>query len=247
MRVENITPYDSAASKHEQIKEAFNAIAPRYDRLNRVLSLGIDIGWRKRALRYLSACAPARVLDVATGTADMAIMAAQALPTAFVEGIDLSGAMIAIGRAKIERTGVAQRVKLLEGDALSLPFADGSFDAVISAFGVRNFADITTGLREMRRVLKPGGLIVILELSRPERFPMRQLFRVYMRFVMPLMSRMFSRHKREYRYLPASIMHVPQGAEMLAMLRAADFVECERQKYTGGVCSCYIGRNGTCI
>lgn len=242
MRVEKVTPYNSPTGKHEQIREAFNAIAPRYDRLNRVLSGGVDVMWRKRALHLLCAHAPARLLDVATGTADMAIMAAQALPHVAVTGVDLSAAMLAIGRTKAARANVSQRLTLLEGDALCLPFATGSFDAVVSAFGVRNFADIAAGLREMRRVLKPDGLLIILELSRPERFPMRQLFKGYMRLAMPLLSRLFSRHRREYRYLPASIMYVPQGSEMLDMLHAADFSTCHRQIYSGGICSCYTAK-----
>ncbi|MDD4174530.1 MAG: ubiquinone/menaquinone biosynthesis methyltransferase, partial [Kiritimatiellae bacterium] len=198
MSVESVTPYDSGASKREQITQAFDVIAHRYDRLNRILSLGIDGGWRRRALRLLAQDAPPdRVLDVATGTADFAILAARLLPRARITGIDLSAGMLASGRAKVLRAQLCDRIDLVRGDGLALPFADASFDAVTAAFGVRNFESIPAGLAEMRRVLAPGGRVVILELSQPEHAPMRPLFRFYLRAVMPLLGRLFSGHARE--------------------------------------------------
>lgn len=245
MSVESITPYNSGERKREQITQAFDVIAHRYDRLNRILSFGIDSGWRRRALRLLvqDQPPPERVLDVATGTADFAILAARRLPRARITGIDLSAGMLATGRAKIERAKLCDRIDLVHGDCLELPFADGSFDAVTVAFGVRNFENIAAGLAEMRRVLAPGGRVVILELSQPERMPMRALFRLYLRGVMPLLGRLFSGHVQEYRYLPASIEQVPQGQVMLDLLCAAGFDACHSTCYTFGICSCYTGKN----
>ena len=241
MNVEHVTPYDSGEGKRIQIERAFDTIAHRYDRLNRLMSFGIDVLWRRRALRLLQPDSPARLLDVATGTADFAIHAARRVPHVQVTGIDLSEGMLRIGRAKVANAKLDSRITLIVGDCLSLPFADGTFDAVTVAFGVRNFEDIPAGLAEMRRVVKPGGRVVILELSQPERFPMRPLFRFYLKTVMPLMGKLFSGHAKEYRYLPASIEHVPQGEAMLALLRTAGFSDCRRQTYTFGICSCYTG------
>jgi demethylmenaquinone methyltransferase/2-methoxy-6-polyprenyl-1,4-benzoquinol methylase len=246
MNVEHITPYDSGERKRLQMTRAFDIIAHRYDRLNRILSFGIDLGWRRRALRLLAGGAPedrpAHLLDVATGTADFAIMAARRLPRARLTGIDLSEGMLRAGRAKVAAAKLDARIALASGDGLALPYADGTFDAVTSAFGVRNFEDIPAGLAEMRRVLCPGGRVLILELSQPEHFPMRPLFRFYMRTLMPLLSGFLSGHAREYRYLPASITHVPQGEAMLALLRTAGFSDCRRETYTFGICSCYTAQ-----
>jgi demethylmenaquinone methyltransferase/2-methoxy-6-polyprenyl-1,4-benzoquinol methylase len=185
---------------------------------------------------------PARLLDVATGTADFAMLAARRLPQTRITGIDLSEGMLRAGRAKVAAARLDDRIALESGDSLALPYADGIFDAVTAAFGVRNFEDIPNGLAEVRRVLKPGGRVVILELSQPARFPMRPLFHLYMRTVMPALGGLLSGHAQEYRYLPASIAHVPQGDAMLALLRAAGFADCACETYTFGICSCYTGR-----
>lgn len=242
MSVESITPYNNGQRKREQITQAFDVLAHRYDRLNRCLSLGIDLHWRRRALRHLRDAAPAHVLDVATGTADLAIMAARMLPQTHVTGIDLSESMLAVGRGKVQAAGLEKRITLAQGDGLTLPFPDATFDAATAAFGVRNFENLAAGFAELRRVLKPGGRAVILELSRPERQPARTLFRFYMRVLMPLIGRCLSGHAREYRYLPASIEHVPQGEAMLALLRDAGFTACRLERYTLGVCTCYTGQ-----
>ncbi|MDX9867526.1 MAG: bifunctional demethylmenaquinone methyltransferase/2-methoxy-6-polyprenyl-1,4-benzoquinol methylase UbiE [Kiritimatiellia bacterium] len=241
MKVEQITPYGSGEGKREQITRAFDAIAPGYDRLNRLLSFGLDLFWRRRALRLLRGAPPARVLDVATGTADFAIAAARRLPQARVTGIDLSEAMLTLGREKVRRAGLSARVSLHRGDTLALDFPDASFDAVTAAFGVRNFASLVDGFREMRRVLKPGGRVLLLELSRPERFPLRMLHDAYLRVAVPVIGRRVSGHAREYAYLPASIRQVPQGGAMLDLLRAAGFRETRCERYTGGICSAYCG------
>jgi len=241
MNVEKVTPYASGDSKRVQITQAFDTLAPRYDRLNRILSLGIDLYWRRRALRLLRHKPPARLLDVATGTADFALLAARRLPQTHITGIDLSENMLAIGRAKVKKANLDARISLQTGDCLASAIPDASFDAVTAAFGVRNFEDLAAGLREMLRVLKPGGRAVILELSEPERFLMRTLYRFYLRRVIPWVGRLLTGHAREYLYLPASIEQVPQGEAMLALLRNAGFTDCRRETYTSGICSCYTG------
>ncbi len=241
-RVEAVTPYASDESKREQITRAFDALARRYDRLNRILSLGLDLGWRRRALRHLCSEVPAHVLDVATGTADFAILAARRLPGSRITGIDLSDGMLAAGRKKVAAAGLDARVTLKTGDCLALDFPGATFDAATAAFGVRNFEDLGAGFAEIRRVLKPGGRVVILELSEPRAFPLRPLCRFYLRHAVPLVGRLLTGLAREYRYLPASIEQVPQGEAMLGLLRAAGFSECRFETYTFGLCSCYTGR-----
>lgn len=241
LKVETVTPYDTDERKRVQVTRAFDAIAGRYDRLNRVLSLGLDLGWRRRALRHLCAAAPAQVLDVATGTADFALMAARRLPQARVTGIDLSEGMLAAGRAKVAAAGLAGRVELMAGDSLALDFPDAAFEAVTVAFGVRNFENLAAGLAEIRRVLKPGGRVVILELAEPQAFPLRQLHRFYLRRWIPLAGRLLTGHAREYAYLPASVGSVPQGEAMLALLRGAGFADCGCERYSFGICACYTG------
>ena len=238
-RVEHVTPYDTDERKHVQIARAFDTLAHHYDLLNRVLSLGLDLGWRRRALRVLLGSQPARLLDVATGTADFAILAARRLPQTAVTGIDLSAGMLVIGRRKVAAAGLNARIALQLGDAQSLPFSDASFDAATAAFGVRNFENLAAGFAEIRRVLRPGGRAVILELSEPHAFPLRQLHRFYLRHWIPFVGRLLTRHAREYAYLPASVQQVPQGEEMLDLLRAAGFSECRCERYTFGICTCY--------
>ncbi len=241
MNVEKITPYASGESKRVQITQTFDVIANRYDRLNRVLSLGIDLLWRRKAIRLLRDDQPARLLDVATGTADFAIMAARRLPHALITGIDLSEGMLRIGRAKVTAAQLNERIQLQSGDCLSLDFADASFDAALAAFGVRNFENMASGFAELRRVIKPSGRLIILELSEPKVFPLRAFFRLYLHHIIPFAGRLLTGHTREYRYLPASIEQVPQGEAMLDLLRAADFEDCRCETYSFGICSCYSG------
>ena len=239
--VERVTPYASGANKRVQIAQAFDTIARRYDLMNRVLSLGLDPGWRRRALRLLRADPPARLLDVATGTADFAILAARSLPQSAVVGVDLSEGMLEAGRRKVSAAGLDARVALQPGDAQSLPFPDAAFDAATAAFGVRNFENLAAGFAEIRRVLKPGGRAVILELSAPRAFPLRQLHGFYLRHWIPFVGKLLTGHTREYTYLPASIEQVPQGEAMLDLLRGAGFADCRCECYTFGICSCYTG------
>ena len=242
MKVESVTPYASGASKRVQITHAFDALARRYDRLNRILSLGLDLGWRRRALRHLCAAPATSVLDVATGTADFAILAAQLLPLASITGIDLSEGMLEAGRNKVAAAGLGTRVTLRTGDCLALDFPNAAFGAVTVAFGVRNFENLAAGLAEIRRVVKPGGQVVILEFSEPRVFPLRPLYRFYLKRVLPFVGRLLTGLTNEYRYLPASIEQVPQGEAMLALLGEAGLTDCRLETYTFGICSCYTGR-----
>ena len=244
MSVEKITPYNSDEGKRAQITKAFNTLAHRYDRLNRILSLGLDSGWRRRALRLLRAAPPETLLDVATGTGDFAIQAGRLLPQTRIDGIDLSDAMLEIGRAKVATAKLGDRITLSAGDSLALTFPNASFDAVTAAFGVRNFENLGRGFRELRRVLKPNGRIVILELSEPTRFPLRSLHRFYLRHWIPFAGRVLTGHAREYAYLPESVTHVPQGDAMLKLLADAGFEQCRYETYTFGICTCYTGIAG---
>lgn len=241
IRVEHVTPYVSEESKHVQIVRAFDTLAHSYDRMNRVLSLGLDTGWRRRALKRLLVKPPARLLDVATGTADFAILAARLLPQSAIVGVDLSNGMLEAGRRKVSAAGLDARIVLQVGNAQALPFPDASFDAVTAAFGVRNFENLAAGFAEIRRILKPGGRVVILELSTPRTFPLRQLHGCYLRYWIPFVGQKLTGHACEYTYLPASVEQVPQGEDMLDLLRDAGFLECRNECYTFGVCSCYTG------
>ena len=242
MKVETVTPYDSKEGKRLQIMRAFDVLARRYDLLNRILSLGLDLGWRRSALRHLQGASPTHILDVATGTADFAIMAARQLPHARITGIDLSEGMLEAGRKKVTAAGLNDRITLETGDSLALAFPDATFDAATAAFGVRNFENLAAGFAEMRRVVKPGGQVLILELSEPTAFPLRHLHHFYLRHYIPLVGRVLTGLASEYRYLPASVEHVPQGDAMLALLSEAGFTDCRCETYTFGICSCYTGR-----
>ncbi|MDX1530496.1 MAG: bifunctional demethylmenaquinone methyltransferase/2-methoxy-6-polyprenyl-1,4-benzoquinol methylase UbiE [Rhodothermales bacterium] len=236
-------PVGQAAGKKVEVERMFDAIAPRYDLLNRVLSLGIDRGWRKRAVRMAADALegpPERVLDVATGTADLAVEALSMAP-AEVVGVDLSEAMLERGRAKLRARGIG-RVTLQKGDAEALPFPDGHFDAALVAFGVRNFEDLQAGLREMRRVLRPGGVLVVLELSKPRAFPFRQLYDFYSLKLLPLVGRLVSGDRGAYTYLPESVRAFPDGAAFLRELERAGFADRAERRLTFGVASLYRGR-----
>ena len=244
MPVENVTPYASGECKRDQVKQIFDTLAHGYDRLNRILSLGIDRSWRYRALRPLREHSPARVLDMATGTADLAILAARLLPEVQVTGIDLSNEMLAIGRTKIANAGLTERITLQQGDCLDSALPDELFDVVMAGFGVRNFASLSAGFGEMYRVLAPGGQLVILELSKPITWPWRVLYRFYLRYVITCVGRLLTGHAQEYAYLPASIEQVPQREGMCALLRDAGFSACHFSSYTFGICTCYRATRG---
>ncbi len=239
-------PAGESDGKTEQVAAMFDAIAPRYDLLNRVLSMGTDRRWRRKAVRVLGRHRPRHVLDVATGTGDLAVEALS-VGAESVVGVDIAERMLEVGRRKIDRLGLADRVTLRYGDALRLPFEDATFDAALVAFGVRNFENLESGLAEIHRVLRPGGLLVVLEFSRPRHFPVRQLYGMYSRFVLPAIGRLLSGDSGAYRYLPASIRVFPDGEDFLAVMRNAGYDHAVDERLTFGVASIYTGQAGSTV
>ncbi len=238
--VENITPYGpDSRDKTEQVREMFDAIAPAYDFMNRAMTFGIDRWWRRKAVGLLSLCEHDDILDIATGTGDLAIRLARKLDPVSVVGVDLSEEMVEIGRKKVRAEGLDDVVTLGLGDCMLLPFTDGSFDAVTCAYGVRNFADIEAGYREMHRVLRPGGTVVILELSTPGSPVVRPFYDLYTRHIIPAVGRIVSKDVRAYSYLPESIAAVPQGDAMCALLTSAGFTSPRAIPLTFGTCTIY--------
>jgi demethylmenaquinone methyltransferase/2-methoxy-6-polyprenyl-1,4-benzoquinol methylase len=234
-------PVGDKQDRGREVQAMFAAIAPRYDLLNRVLSLGVDRAWRREAAREALALGPARVLDVATGTADFALELKARAPGAEVVGSDFVPEMLALGRAKAR--GRHLDIRLEEGDALNLPYPDGSFDAVTCAFGFRNFADYGRGLSEMWRVLTPGGRLVLLEFPPPRPGPLGSLFRVYFRQVLPRIGALVSGNAGAYTYLPESVLAFPDPERLAGMMRATGF----RTRYrllTFGVAALHVGDKG---
>ncbi|MDA3925810.1 MAG: bifunctional demethylmenaquinone methyltransferase/2-methoxy-6-polyprenyl-1,4-benzoquinol methylase UbiE [Kiritimatiellae bacterium] len=237
--VENINPYNSNERKSVQIENTFDKIAARYDFMNRILSMGIDVSWRRRSLRSLQKSSPMQILDVATGTGDLSIMEAKEFPCAKVTGIDLSEGMLAIAKSKAEQKASTNPIDFIQGDCLKMPFIDNSFDLATIAFGIRNFEDLEAGCREIRRVLRPGCTLLIIELSRPTNKLLAGFYSFYLNRVIPVLGKLLTGRSSEYKYLPESIKHVPQGAEMLNILTHAGFTSCKSKSYTFGSCSCY--------
>lgn len=238
-RQETIKPYGEAGTKGEQVERMFDSIAHSYDLLNHALSFGIDRRWRRAAIDSLAPHAPRRMLDVATGTGDFALLAARRLRPESLLGVDLSEGMLAVGRDKVERAGLAGTIRFQREDCMKLSLPDDAFDAVTVAYGIRNFEDLDRGLREMRRVMRPGGRLVIIELTAPRRFPMRQLFRLYSHVLMPLLGRLVSRDSRAYTYLPATMEAFPQGEQMQEILRRAGYREVRFRRFTFGLSTLY--------
>lgn len=220
------------------VRLLFDSIAHRYDLLNHLLSGGIDLYWRRRAVECLRGLQPNRILDVATGTGDFAIAALQLNPEKII-GVDLSEGMLNLGREKIRRRNLDSAIILQTGDAEHLQFGTGSFDAAIVAFGVRNFENLEGGLREMYRVVRPGGRIVILEFSRPAYFPFKQLYLWYFRRLLPLIGRLISKNDEAYQYLPDSVMKFPEGEEFLDILKKNGFSCLEGIRLTFGIVTVY--------
>lgn len=234
-----VVPYkEKNSSKKEQVAQMFNNISGRYDFLNHFLSLGIDKGWRRKAVKILAASKPELVLDVATGTADFAIQSLQAGPHHIV-GVDISEGMLNVGREKIARKGLTQKIELRLGDSENLPFPDNNFDAVTVGFGVRNFENLKLGLQEINRVLKPGGQLIVLEFSRPKRFPFKQVYNLYFKFILPRIGRLVSRDKSAYTYLPESVEAFPDGERFLAILHETGFKNTACKPLTFGISSIY--------
>lgn len=234
-----VTPYGSEAGKKAEVEQMFDRIAPKYDLLNRVLSLGIDVWWRKRAIGYLKAEKPAEILDVATGTADVAILMAKLLKPRQVVGIDIANQMLELGRGKIAQQGLSEIISLETGDCERLRFDDHSFDAVTVAFGVRNFETLEKGLAEMHRVLRPNGRVVVLEFSKPHVFPVKQLYNAYFKYVLPFIGRLTSRDMRAYTYLFESVQAFPEGKQFTDILTKTGFQDPICERLTLGICSIY--------
>ncbi|HPT21520.1 MAG TPA: bifunctional demethylmenaquinone methyltransferase/2-methoxy-6-polyprenyl-1,4-benzoquinol methylase UbiE [Bacteroidales bacterium] len=233
--------YNLKEDKRAAVESMFDSIAWRYDFLNHFLSFGIDRLWRRRAIRIISrSYKNPDILDVATGTGDLAIAAMKIHPLK-VTGIDISTEMLKIGKKKIEKKGFSEKIELVQGDSEKIPFDDNSFDVAMVAFGVRNFADPLKGLSEMNRVIRPGGMIVVLEFSKPSSFPFKQVYNFYFRNILPLFGRFFSKDKAAYSYLPDSVMQFPDDEKFLNLLRLAAFSDSRQRKLTGGVASIYTG------
>ncbi len=227
-------------SKKEQVKQMFNSIAHKYDFLNHFLSIGIDATWRKKAIKQLKNINCNHVLDVATGTADMAILTAKIIGCNVI-GVDISEDMIQIGKNKVSKANLNNKIQLQIADSENLPFADSTFDAALSAFGVRNFENLEKGLSEMFRVLKPNGKIVILEFSQPQSFPFKQLYNIYFSSILPVIGKLVSKNKFAYEYLPSSVQAFPYGNEFLTQLSQVGFTNCSYKSLTFGIASIYVG------
>ena len=236
---EKITPYHEG-EKASQVEQMFDNIAPTYDKLNHRLSWDIDKGWRRKAIRQLEPFAPKSLLDIATGTGDFAILAAKMLKPERLIGADISEGMMEIGRQKVKQEGLDCVVSFEKEDCLNLSYEDGTFDAVTAAFGIRNFADLDKGLREMQRVLKKGGHLSIVELTTPVSFPMKQLFRIYSHTVLPVYGRLISKDTSAYGYLTKTIEAFPQGERMVEILKKAGFAKASFRRLTFGICTMYF-------
>lgn len=238
---EDIKPYEQDGSKKEQVSRMFDGIAPYYDFLNRLLSLGIDTIWRKRAIEQLEERKPRYILDVATGTADVALEMARRLQPEKITGLDIAPQMLEIGREKVRKKGLESIIELQVGDSENLPFEDNTFDALTVAFGVRNFEHLERGLQEMYRVLKPDGKLVVLEFSKPRIFPFRQLYDFYFRNILPAVGRFTSKDPRAYRYLYESVQAFPDREQFTNILSKTGYKSNQCIPLTLGICSIYTG------
>ena len=236
---EKIKPYDNDSGKGEQVEKMFDNIASRYDTLNHWMSFDIDKRWRKRAIMQLGEHSPKEILDIATGTGDFAIMTAKMIHPRRLVGADISEGMMDVGRKKVMAEGLADVVSFAKEDCMRLSFAEGSFDAVTAAFGIRNFADLERGLSEMYRVLRPGGHLCVVELTHPVRFPMKQLFKVYSHTILPTYGRLISKDRKAYEYLTATIEAFPQGETMMEILTRVGFRSSSFTRMTFGICTMY--------
>ena len=239
---DNIKPFSGEGSKKAQVSDMFDQIAPRYDFMNRFLSAGIDVSWRRKAIRKFKNDAPQHILDVATGTGDMAIMAAKMLKPEKITGIDISEKMLEVGRKKIEKEELGTKIALLPGDGETINFPDHSFDGVMVAFGIRNFENLEKGLKEILRVLKPGARLVVLEFSKPRIPGVRNLYNLYMGIVAPQMAGWFNQNKEAYQYLNESAKAFPDRQQFENILKQTGYSDTEWKPLSLGICCIYSGR-----
>ena len=237
---EKIKPYGEQSEKRKQVEEMFDHIAPTYDTLNHRLSWNIDKGWRKKAIRQLAPFHPQKILDIATGTGDFAILATSMLKPRQLLGVDISEGMMAIGKEKVKQKQLEDIVSFQKEDCLHMSFEDNTFDAIIAAFGIRNFQNLDQGLKEMCRVLKKGGHLSIVELTEPVSFPMHQLFRIYSNTFLPVYGRLLSKDRSAYKYLTATIEAFPEGEEMMEIFKKAGFNKVSFKRLTFGICTMYF-------
>ena len=237
-----VKPYNKADStKKEEVAEMFDSISKRYDFLNHFLSLGIDKLWRKKAIRILAKEQPKSILDIATGTGDFALAALKLKP-ARVVGLDLSAGMLDVGRQKMKKKKVDHIIEMMQGDSENLPFDDNTFDAFTVGFGVRNFENLERGLTEMLRVLRPGGTGIILEFSKPKKFPVKQYYKFHSKYIIPKLGSAISKDKAAYSYLPESVAAFPEGQAFLDILTKVGYVKLESKLVSGGIATIYVGR-----
>jgi demethylmenaquinone methyltransferase/2-methoxy-6-polyprenyl-1,4-benzoquinol methylase len=236
-----VLPYkDKDSSKKKQVAEMFDNISHKYDFLNHFLSLGIDIRWRKKAIKLLKEIQPKNILDIATGTGDFAIESLSLNPDKVV-GVDISEGMLSVGREKLKKRKLDDRITLESGDSEDLPFEDNKFDAIIVAFGVRNFENLEKGLAEMFRVLRPGGKVVVLEFSKPKSFPFKQFYNFYFKNILPTLGKTISKDNAAYTYLPESVKSFPDGQNFTSILDKLGFKNTVCKPLTFGISSIYTG------
>lgn len=228
--------------KKEQVRSMFNSIAGKYDFLNHFLSMGIDIYWRNQLVKRLKKNRPSQILDIATGTGDLAITISKALPQASIIGADISENMLEVGKQKVIKKKLDDRIKMELGDSEKLKYNDGFFDAVTVAFGVRNYEDLDKGLKEMNRVTKTNGTVNILEFSKPTAFPIKQIYNFYFSSILPLLGKSVSKDDAAYTYLPESVQKFPDGDKFLKHLSSAGYQDVKQVKFTFGICSLYMGK-----
>ncbi len=240
IQVEKILPYESSSEKKGQIETMFDNIAPWYDFLNHFLSLGIDISWRKKTILALKDLKPRKILDVATGTGDLAIEAEKQLKPEKIIGIDISNEMLEVGRVKLKKRNLSPTIELFTGDSENISYENNSFDAVTVAFGVRNFENLDKGLAEMLRVLRPGGKAAILEFSMPTLFPFKQLYNFYFKNFLPVIGRITSKDPKAYSYLYESVQAFPDGERFVGLLKQLGFKTVEAKPFTLGICTLYV-------
>ncbi|MFT6807299.1 MAG: demethylmenaquinone methyltransferase/2-methoxy-6-polyprenyl-1,4-benzoquinol methylase [Saprospiraceae bacterium] len=236
-----VTPYGDGASKKAQIEKMFDNVAWRYDILNRALSMGVDIAWRKKLIKQLKSYNPSHILDMATGTADLAVMAARKIPGSHITGIDLSTNMIKMGLKKVVKKDLKTQVTLKTGDSENIQHENDTFDASMVAFGVRNFENLELGLSELYRVSKPGAPLFILEFSKPTIFPIKQLFNLYFNMILPVIGKVFSKDQSAYRYLYESVQAFPDYGEMQKIMEGIGFKNCRWESLSFGICCLYVG------